>query len=95
MNAYPIAHLASLPHSLSHITPNNALRDARDLASFLRDLEYLMEENESFPKDASFARGREKVFDLLLDKLDIASGIYLFPMGSMESSEVLAERGDD
>lgn len=95
MNAYPVANTASLPHSLSHVTPENALRDARDLVSFLRDLEYLMEENESFPKDASFTRGRGKVFDLLLDKLDIAAGIYLFPMGSMKSSEVVAERGDD
>ena len=94
MNAsYPVAHPASLPHSLSHITPENALRDARDIAGFLRDLDSLMD--ESFPKDASFMRGREKVFDLLLDKLDIASGTYLFPLDSTESSEILAERKDD
>ena len=94
MNAsFPIANTASLPHSLSHITPENALRDARDLANFLRGLEDLMDAD--FMRDASFARGREKVFDLLLDKLDIASGTYLFPLDSTESSEVLAERRDD
>lgn len=90
--SHPKAAPASLPHSLRHASSADALDDARDLAFFLRDVVFLTRNAEiNMEKDAQ--RGMETVMGLLIDKIEIADGRYLFPLvGAPDTTENLARR---
>lgn len=94
--AFPAASSASLPLSLNHLRPDDALREARQLTAFLREFVFclrLAEEEPSLSADA--AAGLEMTLNLLQDKIDIGAGHYLFPLNGLAGSPALARRLED
>ena len=68
----------SLPHSLRHMSQQDALHDAKLLTRFLYDVSTAASGySEVFEADGW--GGMSLVLDLLRDKIDIASGEYSFP----------------
>lgn len=71
--------LSSVPRCLRHVSPGRALEEAGALAAFLQKaVAALLAEGDSLPDDGS-AYGLELCFDLLRDKISIASGELNFP----------------
>lgn len=76
-------YMRSLPKSLCHINRKETLYEARAIACFLQEaikgfalLGYEVNEDT--------AQGASICLDLLIDKIDIGSGSYLFPMSSID-----------
>ena len=82
--------LSSLPRSLRHFHPNNALEDAEYLAAFLQNVvgSLLMDGGALLDNDGSIF-GLGLCFDLLRDKLAIASGELPFPTCGLSREENL------
>lgn len=81
-NPAPEVHVQSLPWSLRHCGHHNALEDARALAAFLNEATTTERIDGMAPDDTNLGNWREVLglcFRLLVDKLDIAAGIYKFP----------------
>lgn len=68
----------SLPWSLRHSSPNVALNEAHCLAVFLKGVT-TSEDNGSNTAMGDWKQGLYLCFNLLIDKLDIATGDYKFP----------------
>lgn len=68
----------SLPRCMMFLNKSDALEAARELALFLRDCVYSMNETASLYKENR--HGLWQCFSLLLDELDIAAGDYMFPL---------------
>ena len=89
---YPEAYVSSLPLSLRHPSPEAALEEAQWLVDFLRDVTLSKAGDESCSSKES-ALGLSLVLDLVQDKLNVASGVYRFPLLAWnEDAPVLAER---
>lgn len=83
----------SLPYCLRHSGTDTALHEARCLTSLLQDITFLQILTEDENLNTMARRGLEQVLFLLQDKLDIAAGVYKFPMVSRsDDAVVLAER---
>ena len=70
----------SIPRSLRHNGPNDALVEARSLVLFLQDvarLEHVNREGDPIENH----EGLMLVYDLILDKIEIGCGVYKFPYG--------------
>jgi len=84
----------SLPRCLRHAFSDSALKDAISIVKAINILSMAVNDNDWFDaKDAM--RGVEHVTKLLLDKLEIAAGIYKFPMSGTSNDPALAERVED
>ena len=82
-------HVDSLPWSLRHCGPNNALDDAKSIAVFLYETTTTERVSGLRPDDVALGdwhEGLRQCFHLLIDKLDIASGTYEFPSLTHERS---------
>jgi hypothetical protein len=85
----------SLPHSLRHCAKDDALYDAEMLTRFLVEIAPYLGQSE-IGLSTKGALGLERVLDLLLDKIEIGSGTYKFPLiGWKEDDPALAEREED
>lgn len=93
---FPVASPSSLPLSLKHLRPADALREARQLTAFLREFAFRLRFEEDEPSlSADAAAGLELALNLLQDKIDIGAGRYLFPLNGLADSPALAERRDE
>ena len=96
-NPIPKAQAKSLPLSLRHSGTWEALEDARKLVSLLSEVAFLnliVTENKDgwlFSNQLA-AGGFDLLINLIMDKLDIASGCYRFPFVGSYDSPNLAER---
>lgn len=77
-------YVHSLPWSLRHCSPNDALNEAHCLAVFLKGVT-TSEDNGSNTATGDWKQGLYLCFNLLIDKLDIAAGEYKFPMLTHDS----------
>ena len=68
----------SLPLSLRHYSPGDALEEAKAIAHFFSHAVEAFSDYES-GVNAEGYRGFTLVLDLLIDKLDIGRGSYKFP----------------
>ena len=84
------AHPDSLPRCLCHSSQTEALEEARALAFFLQYAARLPQGEEA-PSEA-VKLGSDLCFDLLLDKLEIAMGLYRFPYSGSFDAPVLCIR---
>ena len=76
-------YVRSLPWSLRHCGTSDAIQEARDIAAFLSETATTRRIDDTDPDDTALGdwkRGLELCFHLLIDKLDIASGAYKFPV---------------
>lgn len=95
-SAFPVASPASLPLSLHHLRPDDALREARQLTAFLREFVFRLRLEDDEPSlSADAAAGLEMTLNLLQDKIDIGAGHYLFPLNGPADSPALAERRNE
>ena len=86
------AHPDSLPRSLCHSSQTEALEEARALAFFLQ-LAARLPQKEEGVSDA-IVLGSDLCFDLLLDKIEIAMGVYRFPYsGSFDAPALCIREG--
>ena len=90
----PCVQIKSLPRCFRHTDPQQAFCEACSLASMLRNLSESLAEGIAAPEKT--ASGMALVCDLLLDKLDVASGVSHMPLGTWEDdapalSELLSE----
>ena len=82
------ANTASLPRSLCHGWEDTALEDARALTDFLQiSIENL--HAGGFVPTPQAMQGMSLAFDLLADKLRIASGELEWPLADRQSENVL------
>lgn len=73
--------LSSVPRCLRHFHPNNALEEAEYLAAFLQNVVgSLLIEGDGLPVKDGSDMGLSLCFDLLRDKIAIASGEMAFPL---------------
>lgn len=73
--------LSSVPRCLRHFHPNNALEVAEYLAAFLQNVVgSLLIEGNGLPNKDGSDMGLSLCFDLLRDKIAIASGEMAFPL---------------
>lgn len=73
----------SVPHCLRHWRNDNILEDAKHLAAFLqRAVEDMASSDSKIGQDDIL--GFSLAFNLLRDKIDIASGELPFPLSGME-----------
>lgn len=91
MNKSKKVHPQSLPYCLRHCFPDSALEEAKAITIFLSQV------NEAFADydcelESETRRGMGLVFALLLDKLEIGTGSYPFPMVGDSDEPVLIER---
>lgn len=87
-----VVYCGSLPLSLRHTSPEDALKEAKEITQFLTHTVDAFS-TYSIGIDAEGRRGFILVLDLLRDKLDIGSGSYKFPfLGWGDSLPALAER---
>ena len=84
------AHPDSLPRSLCHSSQTEALEEARALAFFLQYVARLPQGEEA-PSEA-VKLGSDLCFDLLLDKIEIAMGVYRFPYSGAFDAPALCIR---
>ena len=83
---FPLASPTSLPLSLKHLRPADALREACQLTAFLREFAFRLRLEEDDPAlSADAAAGLEMALNLLQDKLDIGPA----------DSPALAQRRDE
>lgn len=100
-NPIPEAQAKSLPHCLRHAGTWEALEDARKLVSLLSEVAFLnllVTENKDgwLFNNQLAAGGFDLLINLIMDKLDIASGHYRFPVVGWESDTPnLAERVEE
>ena len=86
------AHPDSLPRCLCHSSQTEALEEARALAFFLQ-LAARLPQKEEGVSDA-IVLGSDLCFDLLLDKIEIAMGVYRFPYsGSFDAPALCIREG--
>ena len=86
------AHPDSLPRSLCHSSQTEALEEARALALFLQLVARLPQKEEG-GSDA-IVLGSDLCFDLLIDKIEIAMGVYRFPYsGSFDAPALCIREG--
>ena len=86
------AHPDSLPRCLCHSSQTEALEEARALAFFLQ-LAARLPQKEEGVSDA-IVLGSDLCFDLLLDKIEIAMGVYRFPYsGSFDAPTLCIREG--
>ena len=86
------AHPDSLPRCLCHSSQTEALEEARALAFFLQYVARLPQGEED-PSEA-VNLGSDLCFDLLLDKIEIAMGVYRFPYsGSFDAPALCIREG--
>jgi hypothetical protein len=87
----------SLPRSLNHHSRADALNEAKNLVHFLKAvavLDYSSKDGVSLERIEQ--EGLLIVYRLILDKLDIGTGKYLFPFSGYEDSlPALAERKEE
>lgn len=83
----------SLPSSLTHFSRSDALESARALARFLQDATEAMAHSDALNKRTAY--GMFQCFELLNDKLDIASGAYQFPLAGKFDDPELCHREDE
>lgn len=94
----PVARMDSLPFSLRHCARWEALKDARHLATFLHEVNYLQQvtaetSSGTLCTEWPALQGMQLVLCLLADKLDIAAGAYRFPFAGLAADyPKLAER---
>ena len=84
------AHPDSLPRCLCHSSQTEALEEARALAFFLQYVARLPQGEEA-PSEA-VKLGSDLCFDLLLDKIEIAMGVYRFPYSGAFDAPALCIR---
>ena len=84
------AHPDSLPRCLCHSSQTEALEEARALAFFLQ-LAARLPQKEEGVSDA-IVLGSDLCFDLLLDKIEIAMGVYRFPYSGAFDAPALCIR---
>ena len=70
---------SSVPMCLRHVNSTTALEEAQALAAFLQDATEVIVENENGTSE-NCGWGLSLVFQLLRDKLAIASGELAFPL---------------
>ena len=86
------AHPDSLPRCLCHSSQTEALEEARALAFFLQ-LAARLPQKEEGGSDA-IVLGSDLCFDLLIDKIEIAMGVYRFPYsGSFDAPALCIREG--
>lgn len=78
----PCVQVESLPRTFRYTDPQQAFCEACSLANMLRGLSESLAEGVAAPEKT--ASGMALVCDLLLDKLDIASGVSPMPLGTWE-----------
>ena len=83
----------SLPSSLTHFSRSDALESARALARFLQDATEAMALSDALNKRTAY--GLFQCFELLNDKLDIASGAYQFPLAGKSDDPELCYREEE
>lgn len=93
-NDYPRVKANSLPRSLRHTFEDSAISDGRNLAHFLDDFLYLQAQATDTNLSEEANEGLRLIVNLLIDKLDIASGVYRFPMSTCGADGELAKRID-
>lgn len=82
--------LSSVPRCLRHFHPNNALEEAEHLAAFLQNVVgSLLIEGGGLPDNDGSDIGLSLCFDLLRDKIAIASGELPFPTCGLPHEEDL------
>ena len=85
-------HPDSLPRCLCHSSQTEALEEARALAFFLQYVARLAKADEA-PSEV-VKLGSDLCFDLLLDKIEIAMGVYRFPYsGSFDAPTLCIREG--
>ena len=86
------AHPDSLPRCLCHSSQFEVLEEARALAFYLQYVARLPQREEE-PSEA-VKLGSDLCFDLLLDKIEIAMGVYRFPYsGSFDAPTLCIREG--
>ena len=86
------AHPDSLPRCLCHSSQFEVLEEARALAFYLQYVARLPQREED-PSEA-VRLGSDLCFDLLLDKIEIAMGVYRFPYsGSFDAPALCIREG--
>lgn len=94
VNDYPRVKPSSLPYSFRHPFEDSAINDGRNLAHLLDAWLYIKAQAKDTNLSEEANEGLRLVVSLLIDKLDIASGAYRFPMSKFGVDEILAERVD-
>ena len=85
-------HPDSLPRSLCQSSQTEALEEARALAFFLQYVARLPQAEEASSEAVKL--GSDLCFDLLIDKIEIAMGIYHFPYsGSFDAPALCIREG--
>jgi len=84
------AHPDSLPRCLCHSSQTEALEEARALAFFLQYAARLPQGEEAHSEAVKL--GSDLCFDLLLDKIEIAMGVYRFPYSGAFDAPALCIR---
>lgn len=72
--------LSSVPRCLRHVSPGIALEEAGAIATFLQGVTTAMHHEEGVMPSADYGWGLSLCFDLLRDKIAIASGEMAFPL---------------
>ena len=86
------AHPDSLPRCLCHSSQTEALEEARALAFFLQLAAKLSQKEEGMSD--TIVLGSDLCFDLLVDKIEIAMGVYRFPYsGSFDAPALCIREG--
>lgn len=86
------AHPDSLPRCLCHSSQTDALEEARALAFFLQLAAKLPQKEEGMSD--TIVLGSDLCFDLLVDKIEIAMGVYRFPYsGSFDAPALCIREG--
>lgn len=80
--------LSSVPRCLRHVSPGIALEEAGAIATFLQGVTTTRHEDGFLPS-ADYSWGLSLCFDLLRDKIAIASGELPFPTCGLPHEEDL------
>lgn len=80
--------LSSVPRCLRHVSPGIALEEAGAIATFLQGVTTTRHEDGFLPS-ADYSWGLSLCFDLLRDKIAIASGELNFPTCGLPHEEDL------
>ena len=81
--------LSSVPRCLRHVSPGIALEEAGAIATFLQGVTTAMHHEEGVMPSADYGWGLSLCFDLLRDKIAIASGELPFPTCGLPHEEDL------
>lgn len=81
--------LSSVPRCLRHVSPGIALEEAGAIATFLQGVTTAMHHEEGVMPSADYGWGLSLCFDLLRDKIAIASGELPFPICGLPHEEDL------